>query len=70
MYIIQEIQTTAGTTSLLPAIQKETRAEAESSFYTICGAACISAVEKHAVTVYTEEGFQIPELTKCFYHNQ
>ena len=68
MYIVQEIQTNNGTTALLPAIQKETRAEAESTFYTICGSAVISAVPVHTVMVYTDEGFVIPELTKCFKH--
>ncbi len=68
MYIIQEIQTTGSTTALLPAITKESRQEAESTFYTICGSAVISAVPEHTVMVYTHEGFPIPELTKCFKH--
>lgn len=68
MYILQEIQTTNGVTSLLPAVQRETRADIESAFYLTCGSAVISNVEKHTVMVYTEEGFPIPELTKCFKH--
>lgn len=68
MFIIQEIQTSGNTTILATPIQRETRPEAESAFYTICGSACISAVPIHTVTVYTEEGFQIKELTKCFKH--
>ena len=68
MYIIQEIQTNNGTTALLPAIQKETREEAESTFYTICGSAVISNVAEHTVMVYTHEGFPITELCKCFKH--
>lgn len=68
MYIIQEIQTNNGTTTLLPAIQQETREAAESTFYTICGSAVISNVEKHTVMVFTEEGFPISELCKCFKH--
>lgn len=68
MYIVQEIQTNSGVTALLPAIVKNTREEAESAFYTICGSAVVSDVEKHTVTVITDEGFQIKELTKCFKH--
>lgn len=69
MYIVQEIQTSGGTTSLLPAATYPTREAAESAFYTTCGYAVISNVEKHTVMVYTEEGFPIPELTKCFKHS-
>ena len=68
MYILQEIQTGNGTTSLLTPIQRSTRAEIESAFYTTCGSAVISNVPVHTVMVYTEEGFPIPELTKCFKH--
>ena len=67
-YIVQEIQTNGGATALVTPYVYPTREAAESAFYTICGSAVISAVEKHTVTVYTEEGFQIAELTKCFKH--
>lgn len=56
MYIIQEMQTTNGTTVFLPAITKEDKNEMESVFYTIRGAAAISNVEIHAVTVFDEHG--------------
>ena len=40
MYIIQEIQAQDNAhVALLPAVTKETREEAESAFYMICGAA-------------------------------
>ena len=68
MYIVQEIQTSNGVTAMLTPIQKATREEAESTFYTICGSAVISNVEEHTVMVYTHEGFPITELTKCFKH--
>lgn len=68
MYILQEIQTTGSTTTLLPAVQRATRAEIESTFYLTCGSAVISNVPIHTVIVYTDEGFPIPELTKCFKH--
>ena len=69
MYIIQEIQADhQNHVALLPAVTKETREEAESAFYMICGAAVISSVPVHTVMVYTHEGFPVPELTKCFRH--
>ena len=70
MYIVQEIQTNGDQTALVPAVTYPTREAAESAFYMICGAAVISSVEKHTVMVYTEEGFAIPELTKCFKHEE
>ena len=69
MFIVQEIQTST-TTALTPALVYETRKEAESAFYTICGSAVISSVPKHTVMVFTEEGFVIPELCKCFIHEE
>lgn len=69
MYIIQEIQAQdASRVALLPAITKETREEAESTFYMICAAACVSAVPVHTVATCTHEGLPVPELTKCFRH--
>ena len=68
MYIIQEIQTGTEGTALLPPVQRENRNEAESAFYIACGYAAVSTVPVHTVMVFTEEGFAIPELTKCFKH--
>ena len=68
MYIIQEIQTNGDQTILAPAVQHADRASAESAFYTLCGYAVISQVEKHTIMTFTEEGFAIKELTKCFKH--
>ena len=68
MYILQEIQTTNNGTTRLTPVQRETRAEIESAFYLTCGSAVISSVPTHTVMVYTDEGFPIPELTKCFRH--
>ena len=67
-YILQEIQTNNGTTALVTPVIYPNREQAESAFYTTCGSAVISQVETHTVMVYTEEGFPIPELTKCFKH--
>ncbi len=67
-FIVQEIQTTGGVPSFLPQEPYQTREAAESAFYLKCGSACISQVPVHTVLTYTEEGFVIPELTKCFKH--
>jgi len=67
-FIIQEIQTTDGTPAFLPQESYQTRELAESAFYLKCGSAVISSVPVHTVMTYTEEGFCIPELTKCFKH--
>ena len=68
MFIVQEIQTSNGSTALVTPAQYPTREQAESAFYTACGYAVVSQVEEHTVMVYTHEGFVIPELTKCFKH--
>lgn len=67
-YIIQEIQTTNGVPAFLPQEAYPDRAAAESAFYLKCGSAVISSVPVHTVMTYTEKGFAIPELTKCFEH--
>ena len=67
-YILQEIQTNGDTTALVAPVVYPTREAAESAFYTTCGFAVVSTVEVHTVMVYTQEGFPIPELTKCFKH--
>lgn len=68
-YILQEMQTTNGTTALIPAVVYTDRAQAESAFHMVCASACLSSVPVHTVAVFTEEGFQIPELTRCYKHN-
>ena len=68
-FIVQELQTDAqGNTVLLPAELKETFDEAASVFYYKCGFAVVSTVPIHTVITYTDEGFAIPELKKCFKH--
>lgn len=69
MFILKEIQTNEeGIPAFLPEITRETRQEIESEFYMKCGYAVISSVPVHTIMVFTEEGFVIPELTKCFKH--
>ena len=69
-FIIQEIQTTNGIPAFLPQEAYQDRQAAESAFYFKCGYAVASSVPVHTVMTYTEEGFAIPELTKCFKHDQ
>lgn len=64
MYIIQEIQTSGGVTSLLPAITKADTNEMESTMHSILAAAAISSVDVHAVIVYDEHGNSI----RCKYY--
>ena len=68
MYIVQEIQTTGSNVSLLPAEVYPTREAAESAYFFKCGAAVVSSVPVHTVMVFTEEGFPVKELIKCFEH--
>ncbi len=69
-FIVQEIQTTGSTSALTTPEVYSTRQAAESAFYLKCGSAVISSVPKHTIMVYTEEGFVIEELVKCFEHGQ
>ena len=69
MFILKEIQTNEeGIPAFLPEVTRETRQEIESAFYLTCGSAVISSIPVHTIMVFTEEGFVIPELTKCFKH--
>lgn len=56
MYILQEIQTTSSSTSLLPAVTYTDKAQAESAFFTAMAAAAISPVDVHTVMIYDEYG--------------
>ena len=56
MYIIQEIQTSNGQSTLLPAVTKQDKNEAESTWHSIMSAAAISAVQVHTVIMYDEHG--------------
>ena len=56
MYIIQEIQTENNVTTLLPAIQRESKLDAESAYHSIMAAAATSAVDVHTCIIYDEHG--------------
>lgn len=67
MYLVNEYQTDAqGNVAALPVVQKATQNEAESEFHIKLGYAAISSVPVHAVTLETEEGFQI--MRGCYKH--
>lgn len=60
MYIIQELQTnTEGLTVVVPAVRKTSIEEADNEFYTKAAYSAISAVSRHAVSMFTNEGFPI-----------
>lgn len=61
MYIIQEIQTNNGQTSLLPPINKEDKLGAESEWHTKMGFAAISDVQVHTVIMYDEHGNMVKQ---------
>lgn len=66
MYIIQEMQTTGGVTSLLEAETRTDHNEAESVFYLKVSYAATSTVEVHTVVLYDEHGNQL--LRKFYEH--
>lgn len=56
MYFIQEIQYSGNQANLTPTIVKNSRAEADSAFYSILSYAAISDVKIHSVIMYDEHG--------------
>lgn len=56
MYIVQEIQTNDGQSSLLDPIKKVNKLEAESEWHIKMGYAAISEVQIHTVILYDEHG--------------
>ena len=68
MYIIQEIQTINGVSTLLPAITKEDSSEMESAYHSIMAAAAISSVTIHTCVVYDEHGNDCTPGKKYYEH--
>lgn len=56
MYILLEIQTTNGQTTLLPPLTYTDRLEADSAFHTKMASAAISSVNVHTVVLINEYG--------------
>ena len=65
-YIVIEMQTTNGSTSVLPPTTKATLNEAENKYHTVLAAAAISAVETHSAALLNERGQLIKY--ECFEH--
>ena len=68
-YIVNETQTTNGTTSVVTPVVKGNLPDAQEKFFDVCKYACKSAVDTHVVYVVTEDGYVMPDLTKVFVHN-
>ena len=66
MYIINEYQTTNGTTAIVTPVTKVDLHEAESAYHSKLASAAISNVEIHSVTLETEDGFQLKR--ECYKH--
>jgi len=64
-YYVIELQTTGGQTAYL-VDGYASREAAEAKYHTILAAAAVSAVEKHAAVILTEEGFEI--MHECYKH--
>lgn len=56
MYIVQELQTTNGTTALLAALTYDNKENAESAMHMALASAAISSVDIHTVMLYNEFG--------------
>ncbi len=67
MYFVIELQTTNGQTAYL-VTSHATREEAESKYHAVLSAAAVSAVEKHAAIIVSDEGF--PIMNQCYKHGQ
>lgn len=65
MYFVIELQTNGGQTAHL-VTSHATREAAESKYHTVLAAAAVSAVEKHAAIIVSEEGF--PIMHQCYIH--
>ena len=55
-YIVQEIQTNNGTTSLVTPQTFTDRNQADSAYFTILAAAAVSSVQEHSVLMYMSDG--------------
>lgn len=67
MYIVNEYQTTSGTTAVVTPETMEDHNSALSAFFSRCASAVISAVEVHTVQLVRSDGYV--ERTECFRHD-
>jgi hypothetical protein len=66
MYIVLEIQTNNGTTSILPAQTFADSAHAEAAFHGILSFAAVSSVEKHGAVILNDDCQRV--RSECYYH--
>ena len=55
-YIIMEVQTSNGTTAIVPPVVFDDRNEAEARYHTLLSVAAVSNVEIHSVIMLTNDG--------------
>ena len=68
-FIVFEIQTYAdGSIAVLPAIVKDTRNEADSSFHGILASAALSDLPCHAAVMMTSDGNTL--RSECYRHGE
>lgn len=65
-YIVMEMQTTNGSTAIVPPMAYADRNAAESRFHQILTAAALSAVEEHAAVMITSDGRML--RNECYRH--
>lgn len=67
MFIVIELQTTNGVTSVLTEVFQD-RGLAEQKFHTVLSYAAVSSVDIHAVSMLSADGFIIKN--DVYFHNQ
>lgn len=66
MYIIQEIQTNNGQSTLTPAVTYDNWFAAEGAYHQTLAAAAVSVVKVHTVVMFDEHGNLIKK--ECYEH--
>ena len=64
MYILIEMQTDNGSTSILPPVTYTDRNQADSAYYTRLASATVSSVDVHSVMMFNEHG----EIIQSIYY--
>lgn len=65
-YIVMELQTNNGVTSIVTPSSYTDRNQAESQFHSILATAAVSSVEEHAVVMLTNDGRIV--RNECYKH--
>ena len=65
-YIVIELQTNDGVTTIVPPVPFTDRNAAESKFHQTLQYAAVSSIESHAVTLLTEDGRTV--RTEVYHH--